>query len=58
MSTRTVRLDGNVATRKKVATKPYEVYCRLDLGPGGDAAGTAVDAKALVADEVRKKYGR
>lgn len=58
MSTRTVRLDENVAAREKAATKPYEVYGRLDLGPGGDAAGTAADAKSLVADEVRKKYGR
>ena len=48
MSIRTVRLDDNVAAREKTATKPYDVYCRLDLGPVGDDAGTAADAKALV----------
>lgn len=47
-----------MAAREKTVTRPYEVYCRLDLGPGGDAAGTATDAKALVADKVRKKYSR
>ena len=47
-----------LATREKTATRPYEAYCRLDLGPGGDAADAAADAKARVADKVRKKYGR
>lgn len=58
MSIRTVGHDDNAVAQQKIATKPYEVYCRLDLGPGGNAAGTATDAKSLVADEVRKKYRR
>ena len=44
--------------REKTATKPYEVFCRLELGPGGYAAGPAADAKALVKKTIRKKYGR
>ena len=58
MSITTVRLGDNVAAREKTATKPYEVYCRLDLGQGSDAAGTAADAKSRITDIVRKKYGR
>ena len=45
-------------SREKAATKPYEVFCQLDLGPGGDAVGSAADAKVLVAETIRKKYGR
>ncbi|MDE0514122.1 MAG: hypothetical protein OXI88_20340 [Gammaproteobacteria bacterium] len=58
MSIRTLRLGDNAAAREKTETKPYEVYRRIDLGPVGDAAGTAADAKSRVADIVRKKYGR
>ncbi len=44
--------------REKTATKPYEVYRRLDLGPGDDAVGPAVNAKGQVVEIIRKKYGR
>ena len=44
--------------REKTVTKPYEVYCQLDLGPGGDAVGPAANAKDLASETIRKKYGQ
>ena len=44
--------------REQTAIKPYEVFRRLDLGPGGDAVGPAVNAKDLASETIRKKYGR
>ena len=44
--------------REQTATKPYEVFRRLDLGPGGDAVGPAANAKDLASEIIRKKYGR
>ena len=44
--------------REKTATKPYEVFRRLDLGPGGYAMGPATNAKDLVSETIKKKYGR
>ena len=44
--------------REKTATKPYDVFRRLDLGPGGYAVGPAANAKDLVSETIRKKYGR
>ena len=44
--------------RDKSIKKPYEVYRRLDLGPGGDAIGSASDAKGLVIETIKKKYRR
>lgn len=44
--------------REKTATKPYEVYCQLDLGPDGDAVGPSANAKGLVVETIRNKHGR
>ena len=44
--------------REKTATKPYEVFRRLDLGPGSYAVGPAANAKDLASETIRKKYGR
>ena len=44
--------------REKTAIKPYEVYCRIDLGPGGEAVGPAATAKDQVVEAIRKKYNR
>lgn len=38
--------------------KPYEIYRQLDLGPGGYARAPARDAKAAVAEIIRKKHGK
>ena len=46
-----------VEAREKTATKPYDVYRRLDLGQG-DVAGGAADAKVRVVEAIRKKYSR
>ena len=47
-----------VAVRATAPTPPYEVYRRLDLASGGDAVAPASQAKAAVAEVVRRKHGR
>ena len=44
--------------RENTAAKPYEIYRRLDLGPGGDAVGPAANVKGRLKDIIKKKYGR
>ena len=44
--------------REKIATKPYEVYRRLDLGLEGGTVGPAANAKGQVVEIIRKKYNR
>ncbi len=44
--------------RETTAEYPYDIYRRLDLGPGGSAIGPASQAKAAVAEAIRKKHGR
>lgn len=44
--------------REKTATKPYEVYRRLDLGSDDDAVSPATNAKGQVVETIRKKYNR
>ena len=46
------------AERETTTEYPYEIYRRLDPGPGGAAIGPASQAKALVVEAVRKKHGR
>ena len=38
--------------------KPYEIFCRLDLGAGHYAVAPARDAKSAVADAIRRKHSR
>jgi hypothetical protein len=40
------------------ATRPYDIYSRLDLGAGGEAVAPAARAKTAVADAIRRKHGR
>jgi hypothetical protein len=53
---------GLKAYRTQVAGEsprtPYEIYKQLDLGPGGDARAPANQAKAAVADLIRRKHRR
>lgn len=53
---------GLKAYRTQVAGEsprtPYEIYKQLDLGPGGYARTPANQAKASVADLVRRKHRR
>lgn len=37
---------------------PYEVYRRLDIGPGGSAVARARDAKKAIRAVIAKKHGR
>jgi hypothetical protein len=38
--------------------KPYEIFRRLDLGPGHYAVAPARDAKSAVAEAIRRKHSR
>ena len=46
------------ASLDDAAASPYEVYRRLELGPGGYALAAARDAKAAVAAAVAAKHRR
>lgn len=37
---------------------PYDVYARLDLGPGGYATGPSTDTRRAVSSAIRKKLRR
>ena len=43
---------------EKSASKPYDIYQKLDLGSGGYARAPAKDAKRAVADVIARKYRR
>ena len=43
---------------EKAATTPYEIYQRLDPGPGGYAVAPASDAKAAIAGVIGEKRRR
>lgn len=53
---------GLVALREKLREEkkptPWEVYERLDLGPGGYATAPARQAKEAVREAVRRKHRR
>jgi hypothetical protein len=38
--------------------RPYELFSRLDLGPGGYARAPARDAKAAIKTAIARKHGR
>lgn len=40
------------------ASKPYDIYRKLELGSGGYAQAPARDAKTAVADIIAKKHRR
>lgn len=46
------------SVRARSATSAWEVYERLDLGPGGYAAAPARDVKKVVRESVRRKLRR
>ena len=46
------------AVRDRVATTPFDIYRRLDLGPGGYAIAPARDAKAAVVEVLEEKHRR
>ncbi len=43
---------------REASEKPFDVYRRLDLGEGGQSAADAKDAKAVVADVIKRKHER
>lgn len=46
------------STRDEMTETPYEIFRRLDLGPGGYAAAPAAHAKNAVGTVIGKKHGR
>ena len=36
----------------------WEIYSRLDLGPGGYASGAAADSRRAARDAILKRHGR
>ena len=51
-------IEAYSASLDEVAETPYEVFGRLDLGPGGYAVAPARQAKEAVARAIREKHGR
>jgi len=51
---------GIVALSRKLpkgpASRPYEVYMEIDLGPGGYARAPARKAKSAIKDILRRKH--
>ncbi len=45
-------------TPAKQQKTPYEIYCELDIGPGGHSIGPASESKRLVREIIRKKHNR
>jgi len=43
---------------ERAAERPYDVYRRLDLGPGGYAVAPAARAKSAVSTEIARKHRR
>jgi hypothetical protein len=37
---------------------PYELFCQLDLGPGGYARAAAKDAKAAIRTAIARKHSK
>jgi hypothetical protein len=44
------------AALQKAGEKPYDVFCRLDLGEGGYAVAPAKEAKSTVAGVIKRKH--
>lgn len=46
------------ASIEEASVDPYEVFRRLDLGPGGYAIAPAREAKSAIAKAIREKHNR
>lgn len=51
-------VDAYSASVDQAAEEPYEVFRRLDPGPGGYAIAPARQAKQAVGRAIRDKHGR
>ncbi len=43
---------------RSVASSPYEMYKKLDLGPGGTSLAPSTEVRRGVREALRKKHGR
>ena len=52
--------QGIQTVHEQLAAKPtaWEIYSKMDLGPGGYAIAPATDAKRAVREAIRRKHGR
>ena len=44
------------ASSRETATRPFEAYQRLDLGPGSSAVAPARDAKTAIAEVIATRH--
>ena len=44
------------AVREETASTPFNIFRRLDLGPGGYVRASARDAKTAVVEAIREKH--
>ena len=44
--------------RHETGRTPYDIYCKLDHGPGGSAIAPSGDTRRAVRAAIRKKLGR
>ena len=51
-------IGAYAASVDEVAETPYEVFRRFDLGPGGNTAAPAREAKDAVTRAIREKHSR
>lgn len=43
---------------QQASQSPYDIYAKLDLGPGGYAIAPSTDTRQGVREAIRKKLGR
>jgi hypothetical protein len=46
------------SVRQTMTTQSYEIYSRLDLGPGGCASGPSTQSRAAAHRAIAKRVGR
>jgi hypothetical protein len=49
---------GLMTYKQQAQNAPYELFRRLDLGPGGYARAAVKDAKAAVRTAIARKHGK
>ena len=54
--------QGLLALREQISQQsnpsPYEIYAKLDLGPGGYALAPSTEVRQGVSEVIRRKLGR
>lgn len=62
LSISSILKQGILALRHQLSQQanpsPYEIYAKLDLGPGGYATASSADTRRGVQEAIRRKLGR